>query len=68
VMRLEYDHMDISASLKTIQEFTDVMMKLFRKLNKLKFIGEQQDQGIVLGETIEPKKQEKKSGWSFLTD
>jgi hypothetical protein len=41
---------------------------LFRQMSKLKYIGDVQDSGVVIGETVEPKKQEKKQGWSFLTE
>ncbi|MCW3128078.1 MAG: hypothetical protein JWO03_3736 [Bacteroidetes bacterium] len=69
ILSIAYDHNDTSASLTGVRRFMDVMVLLFGKLSKLKFIGEQHDTGIVLGETIEPKKQEKKpGGWSFLAD
>ena len=69
ILSTEYDHNDTGRSLNNVSKFMDVMVLLFGKLSKLKFIGEQHDTGIVLGETIEPKKQEKKpGGWSFLAD
>jgi hypothetical protein len=69
ILSIEYDHNDTSKSLAGVAKFMDVAVLLFGKLSKLKFIGEQHDTGIVLGETIEPKKQEKKAGgWSFLAD
>jgi hypothetical protein len=69
ILAIEYDHNDTARSLSGVRKFMEVMVLLFGKLSKLKFIGEQHDTGIVLGETIEPKKQEKKAGgWSFLAD
>jgi hypothetical protein len=70
ILSIEYDHNDIAGSLSGVRRFMDVMVLLFGKLSKLKFIGEQHDTGIVLGETIEPKKQEKKleAGASWLID
>jgi hypothetical protein len=69
ILSIVYDHNDIASSLGGVRRFMDVMVLLFGKLSKLKFIGEQHDTGIVLGETIEPKRQEKKpGGWSFLAD
>jgi hypothetical protein len=69
IISIDYDHNDIATSLGGVRRFMDVMVLLFGKLSKLKFIGEQHDTGIVLGETIEPKRQEKKpGGWSFLAD
>jgi hypothetical protein len=69
ILAIEYDHNDTAKSLGGVKKFMDVMVLLFGKLSKLKFIGEQHDTGIVLGETIEPKRQEKKpGGWSFLAD
>lgn len=69
ILSIEYDHNDTARSLSAVNKFMDVAVLLFGKLSKLKFIGEQHDTGIVLGETIEPKKQEKKTGgWSFLAD
>ena len=69
ILTIEYDHNDTARSLSGVRKFMEVMVLLFGKLSKLKFIGEQHDTGIVLGETIEPKKQEKKAGgWSFLAD
>lgn len=69
ILAVEYDHNDTAASLSSVRRLMEVMVLLFGKLSKLKFIGEQHDTGIVLGETIEPKKQEKKAGgWSFLAD
>ena len=69
ILSIEYDHNDISKSMTGVSKLMDVAVLLFGKLSKLKFIGEQHDTGIVLGETIEPKKQEKKpGGWSFLAD
>lgn len=69
ILAIEYDHNDVSKALGGINKFMEIMVLLFGKLSKLKFIGEQHDIGIVLGETIEPKKQEKKpGGWSFLAD
>ena len=69
ILSIEYDHNDVSKSMIGINKWMEIMVLLFGKLSKLKFIGEQHDIGIVLGETIEPKKQEKKpGGWSFLAD
>ena len=69
ILTVEYDHNDIATSLAGTTRFMEIMVLLFGKLSKLKFIGEQHDIGIVLGETIEPKKQDKKpGGWSFLAD
>lgn len=80
VMNIEYNHLDISKSLYTITRFVTVIAKLFKQLSKLKYIGEQKDSGIVIGETIEPpvrperpviQEQERKNtvgGWGFLMD
>lgn len=67
-LKIDYDHEDISNSIQKSMQFMDILIRLFGKLSKLKFIGEQTDTGIVIGETIEPKKPEKKGGWSFLAD
>ena len=68
VLKIDYNHNDIAESIGVVKEFMAVMVLLYGKLSKLKFIGEQTDTGIVIGETIEPKKPEKKAGWSFLAD
>jgi hypothetical protein len=68
ILKLTYDHNNIALSINSSKEFMELMILLFGKLSKLKFIGEQTDTGIVIGETIEPKKTEKKTGWSFLAD
>ena len=69
ILTIEYDHNEIADSLVGTARFMEILVLLFGKLSKLKFIGEQHDIGIVLGETIEPKKQDKKpGGWSFLAD
>lgn len=68
VLKIQYEHNDIAIAVNGVQEFMNMISQLFGKLSKLKFIGEQPDTGIVLGETIEPKKPEKKAGWSFLAD
>ena len=68
VLKIQYEHNDIAVSMNGVIQFMNMLTQLFGKLSKLKFIGEQPDAGIVLGETIEPKKAEKKSGWSFLAD
>ena len=51
-----------------VKTFTSVMVKLFHQMSKLKYIGDQPDSGVVIGETVEPKKPEPKRGWSFLND
>lgn len=68
VLKIDYNHNDLAASVNGVVDFMELMVRLFGKLSKLKFIGEQTDTGIVIGETIEPKKTEKKTGWSFLAD
>ena len=68
VIEIEYNHQDIAAAIFEIKTFTSVMVKLFHQMSKLKYIGDQPDSGVVIGETVEPKKSEPKRGWSFLND
>ncbi len=78
VMNIEYNHQDIARSLQTATRFVSVVAKLFKQLSKLKYIGEQKDSGIVIGETIEPvvrperppirEPERKNTGWGFLMD
>lgn len=68
LIEIEYNHLRTGESIREINNFINVIIKLFRQMSKLKFIGDQPDSGVVIGETVEPKKQEKKPGWSFLTD
>lgn len=68
LIEIEYNHQDIGAAVKEINNFMTIILKLFKQMIKLKYIGDQPDSGVVIGETVEPKKQDKKPGWSFLTD
>ncbi len=68
LIETEYNHMKTGEAIREINNFITIIIKLFRQMSKLKFIGDQPDSGIVIGETVEPKKAEKKQGWSFLTD
>lgn len=68
LIEIEYNHMKTGEAIREINQFVNLILKLFRQMSKLKYIGDQPDSGIVIGETVEPKKQEKKQGWSFLTD
>ncbi|MFN7846377.1 MAG: hypothetical protein ACK5P4_04075 [Bacteroidota bacterium] len=68
VIEIEYNHQDIALSIREIKTFTQVMVKLFKQMSKLKYIGDQVDSGVVIGETREQKKPEPKRGWSFLND
>lgn len=81
VMNIEYNHLNIAPALQSTTKFVNVIVKLFKQLSKLKYIGEQKDSGIVIGETFEPvtrqenrpepvvpKEKPKAGGWSFLTD
>ncbi|HYV92799.1 MAG TPA: hypothetical protein VE978_13470 [Chitinophagales bacterium] len=54
VMSIEYNHLNIAKSLQASSRFVSVVARLFKQLSKLKYIGEQKDSGIVIGETIEP--------------
>jgi hypothetical protein len=68
VIETEYNHQDIASAIAEIKTFTLVMVKLFKQMSKLKYIGDQVDSGVVIGETREQKKPEPKRGWSFLND
>ena len=68
VIEIEYNHQDIAGAIFEIKNFTSVMVKLFTQLSKLKYIGDKPDSGVVIGETVEPKKPEPKKGWSFLNE
>lgn len=68
LIEVEYNHQDISAVIQEIKGFTGVMVKLFKQMSKLKYIGDQLDSGVVIGETRENRKPETKKGWSFLND
>ena len=68
LIEIEYNHQDIGAAVQEINNFMALILKLFKQMSKLKYIGDQPDSGVVIGETVEPKNQAKKPGWSFLTD
>ena len=68
LIEIEYNHQNIAAAIHEINNFMNLILKLFKQMSKLKYIGDQPDSGVVIGETIEPKKIDKKPGWSFLTD
>lgn len=68
LIEIEYNHQDIAVAIQEIKTFTAVMVKLFKQMSKLKFIGDQVDSGVVIGETREQKKPEPKRGWSFLNE
>lgn len=68
LIEIEYNHQNIGASVHEINVFMNIILKLFKQMSKLKYIGDQPDSGVVIGETVEPKKTDKKPGWSFLTD
>lgn len=68
VIEIDYNHQDIAKAVYEVKTFTAIMVKLFNQMSKLKYIGDQQDRNIVIGETIEQKKPEAKKGWSFLND
>jgi len=68
LIETEYNHMKTGEAVKEINHFVQIIIKLFRQMSKLKYIGDQPDSGVVIGETVEPRKPEKKQGWSFLTD
>jgi hypothetical protein len=68
VIEIDYNHQDIATAIQEVKTFTAIMVKLFNQMSKLKYIGDQQDRNIVIGETIEQKKPEAKRGWSFLND
>lgn len=67
ILKLTYDHNNIALSINSSKEFMELMILLFGKLSKLKFIGEQTDTGIVIGE-LEAKETEKKNWMEFLAD
>jgi predicted component of type VI protein secretion system len=69
VISIEYNHQDICTPITEIKKFATVILNLFQQLVKLKYIGDQPDSGIVIGEAIaEPKKSEARRGWSFLNE
>lgn len=68
VIELEYNHLDISKSLFEIKSFVSVILKLLNQLSKLKYIGDQPNSGIVIGEAVDLNKENNKTGWSFLND
>jgi hypothetical protein len=68
LIETEYNHQDIAVAIQEIKTFTAVIVKLFKQMSKLKFIGDQVDSGVVIGETREQKKPEPKRGWSFLNE
>jgi hypothetical protein len=74
VIRCEYNHMDISASLLPAERMIALFHGLFAKLSQLDFIGKRKGEGTFVRERVveeeQPKPEEKprKKGFSFLTD
>jgi hypothetical protein len=67
-LETQYNHQDIAGSFSKAKNFAHIMLKLFKQLATLKYIGDTPNSGIVIGETVETKKPEQKRGWSFLND
>lgn len=48
MMNVQYDHMDIDASIEKLQAFTRMMADVFKKLSKLDYIGEKKKADIIV--------------------
>ncbi len=77
VIELEYNHRDISNSLKICAKFIDTLAALFNKISQLDYIGKQKEMpipkpepktkpGIFIAEEDEPTHTRRKGGlWNF---
>ena len=75
VIRCEYNHLDISASLLPAERMLTVFHSLFAKLSQLDFIGKRKGEGTFVRERVVEEEQAakteekpRKKGFSFLTD
>jgi hypothetical protein len=67
LIAVEYNHMNISAAVKQVKKFADVISTLCEKLSELDYIGKTKPKtkparGILVNEESEDKK---RKGWSF---
>jgi hypothetical protein len=47
---LEYNHLDIAASVARCRRFTATLLQVFSKLAKLDYIGKKEDPGIIVAQ------------------
>lgn len=60
---MQYNHLDIAASVAKTRKLTSTLLQLFFKLSKLDYIGKKEDPGIIVAQRS-AKDVEKKSGGS----
>jgi len=80
MIRTEYNHNDIAATLENANNFMQLSHKIFGKLAQLDFIGKRKGEGAFVQERkVEEKKntlnndentpsKNKRSGWSFMEE
>ena len=75
VIKSEYNHLDISATLLPAERMITMFHALFGKLSQLDFIGKRKGEGTFVRERVvdeeqapKPEEKPKKRGFSFLTD
>ncbi len=75
VIKSEYNHLDISATLLPAERMITMFHALFAKLSQLDFIGKRKGEGSFVRERVvdeeqtpKPEEKPKKRGFSFLTD
>ncbi len=66
VLSLQYEHINIAASLHLLQRFVSMLEQLFKKLSELEYIGLRKENIVVSDDSAAENKSKEPNSWTLL--